>query len=122
MAAEIEQAAPPPKGQDDKQRPKRQPLPAHLPRREIQHEPENTTCACGCQLKRIGQDVAEKLDYQPGVFSVERDIRGKWVCAKCETLVQAPVPAHVIDKGIPSAGLLAQVLVAKYTDHLPLYR
>jgi transposase len=41
---------------------------------------------------------------------------------QCETLVQAPVPAHVIDKGIPTAGLLAQVLVAKYSDHLPLYR
>jgi transposase len=43
------------------------------------------------------------------VFIVERHIRGKWVCAKCETLIQAPVPAHVIDKGIPTAGLLAQV-------------
>ena len=55
----------------------------------------------------------------PGTFSVERHIRGKWVCGQCETLVQAPVPAHVIDKGIPTAGLLAQVLVAKYQDHLP---
>ena len=62
--------------------PKRQPLPAHLPRREIHHEPENTTCACGCALKRIGEDVAEKLDYQPGVFTVERHVRGKWVCAQ----------------------------------------
>ena len=122
LAAEIEQAAPPPQGQDDKQKPKRQPLPGNLPRREIHHEPENTLCACGCQLKRIGQDVAEKLDYQPGVFTVERHIRGKWVCAKCETLIQAPVPAHVIDKVIPTVGLLAQVLVAKYADHLPLYR
>ena len=122
LAAEIEQAQPSPPGQDDKQKPKRQPLPANLPRREIHHEPENTTCSCGCQLKRIGQDVAEKLDYQPGVFSVERHIRGKWVCAKCETLVQASVPAHIIDKGIPTTGLLAQVLVAKYADHLPLYR
>jgi transposase len=73
-------------------------------------------------MKRIGQDVAEKLDYVPSVFTVERQIRGKWVCAQCETLVQAPVAAHIIDKGIPTAGLLAQVLVAKYADHLPLYR
>ena len=122
LAAEIEQAQPSSKARDDKQKPKRQPLPESLPRREIQHEPESTTCSCGCQLKRIGQDVAEKLDYQPGVFTVERHIRGKWVCAKCETLVQASVPAHIIDKGIPTAGLLAQVLVAKYADHLPLYR
>ena len=101
---------------------KRQPLPPELPRTEIHHEPESTTCACGCQMKRIGEDVAEKLDYTPGTFTVERHIRGKWACAPCETLVQAPVPAHVIDKGIPTAGLLAHVLIAKYLDHLPLYR
>ena len=105
-----------------KQQAKRQPLPANLPRREIRHEPDSTTCQCGCQLKRIGEDVAEKLDYVPGVFSVERHVRGKWACSQCETIVQAPVPAHVIDKGIPTTGLLAQVLVAKYADHLPLYR
>jgi transposase len=105
-----------------KEQPKRTPLPANLPRREIRHEPESTTCGCGCAMKRIGEDVAEKLDYTPGVFSVERHIRGKWVCAKCETLIQAPVPAAVIDKGIPTAGLLAQVLVSKYADHAPLYR
>jgi transposase len=107
---------------DENKQPKREVLPANLPRREVQHEPTNTVCGCGCQMKRIGQDVAEKLDYQPGVFTVERHIRGKWACAKCCRLVQAPVPAHVIDKGLPTAGLLAQVLVAKYMDHLPLYR
>ncbi len=105
-----------------KEQPKRQPLPANLPRRQIRHEPDSTTCGCGCAMKRIGEDVAEKLDYVPGIFTVERHIRGKWVCAKCEVLVQAPVPAHVIDKGLPTTGLLAQVLVAKYADHLPLYR
>jgi transposase len=83
---------------------------------------ESTTCGCGCRMLRIGEDVAEKLDYEPGVFSVERHVRGKWACAQCETLVQAPVEAHIIDKGIPTAGLLAQVLVAKFADHLPLYR
>ena len=50
-------------------------------------------------MKRIGEDVAEKLDYVPGVFSVERHVRGKWACSQCESIVQAPVPAHVIDKG-----------------------
>jgi transposase len=77
---------------------------------------------CGCALKRIGEDISEKLDYVAGVFTVERHVRGKWVCAACQTLVQAPVPAHVIDKGLPTVGLLAQVLAAKYADHLPLYR
>ena len=97
LATEIEQADPSPQGQDDKQRPKRQALPEKLPRREIHHEPESTTCSCGCQLKRIGQDVAEKLDYQPGVFTVERRIRGKWVCAQCETLV----PSSSIPTSLP---------------------
>jgi len=102
--------------------PKRQVLPPELPRIEIRHEPNSTTCTCGCQLQRIGEDCAEKLDYIPGVFSVERHIRGKWVCRTCETLTQAPVPAQIIDKGLATSGLLAQVLVAKYADHLPLYR
>jgi transposase len=122
VSDEIAQMASPAATAPAKQQPKRQPLPANLARREIRHEPETTTCACGCQLKRIGEDVAEKLDYEPGVFTVERHIRGKWACAQCETLVQAPVDAHVIDKGIPTTGLLAQVLIAKFADHLPLYR
>jgi len=108
-----------------RQQPKRAALPPELPRVDQHHEPESTRCTtegCGCTLKRIGEDVSEKLDYTPGLFTVERHIRGKWACAKCQTLIQAPVPAQVIDKGIPTAGLLAQVLVAKYADHLPLYR
>ena len=122
VCLEIEQLQPAAAAPQAKQQPKRQPLPANLPRREIRHEPDSTTCQCGCQMKRIGEDVAEKLDYVPGVFTVERHIRGKWACAQCETITQAPVEAHVIDKGIPTTGLLAQVLVAKYADHLPLYR
>lgn len=122
VSEEIAQNASPAATPPEKQQPKRQPLPANLPRREIRHEPESTTCGCGCRMLRIGEDVAEKLDYEPGVFTVERHIRGKWACARCETLVQAPVAAHVIDKGIPTTGLLAQVLIAKFADHLPLYR
>jgi transposase len=99
------------------ERPKREALPPNLPRVERHHEPESMTCACGCALKRIGEDVSEKLDYTPGMFTVERHIRGKWACAHCRTLAQAPVPAEIIDKGIPTSGLLAQVLVAKYADH-----
>jgi transposase len=110
------------KDKTEKKTPKRTPLPPHLPRRDVVHEPTDTTCGCGQPMQRIGQDVAEKLDYQPGVFTVQRHVRGKWACRCCQKLVQAPVPAHVIDKGIPTAGLLAHLLVAKFMDHLPLYR
>jgi transposase len=71
-SAEIDRAKGDDKGKDkkDKQQPKRAPLPPHLPRREVHHEPESTACTCGCQMKRIGQDISEKLDYEPGVFTV----------------------------------------------------
>jgi transposase len=82
MELELEQLTPAKAEPQGKQQPKRQALPVHLPRREIHHEPNSITCACGCALKRIGEDIAEKLDYKPGVFTVERHVRGKWVCAR----------------------------------------
>ena len=102
--------------QPPKQTPRRVALPTGLPRVEFQHEPEHTQCTCGCALERFGEDVSEKLDYTPGVFQVHRHVRGKWVCRRCEKLVQAPVPPQVIDKGIPTAALLAYILVAKYAQ------
>ncbi|WP_165671677.1 IS66 family transposase zinc-finger binding domain-containing protein, partial [Metapseudomonas otitidis] len=122
IEAELKAVNPPVAQAEPRQQPKRTALPAQFPRTVIRHEPENTQCACGCQLQRIGEDVSEKLDYTPGVFTVEQHVRGKWACRQCETLIQAPVPAQVIDKGIPTAGLLAHVMVAKFADHLPLYR
>lgn len=53
---------------------------------------------------------------------VEKHVRGKWACRQCEKPIQAPLPVQVIDKGIPTAGLLAHVMVAKFSYHLPLYR
>ena len=106
----------------DKETPKRKPLPPELPRTEHRHEPESTTCRCGCALKRIGEDVSEKLDYAPDVFSVERHVRGKCVCSHCMTLVHSPATPLIIDKGISTTGLLAHVLIAKLVDQLPLYR
>jgi hypothetical protein len=56
------------------------------------------------------------------VFTGERHVRGKWVCGDCKKLIQAPVPAQKIDRGIPTAGLPTHVMIAKFADHLPLYR
>jgi transposase len=116
LGVELEALQEPAAPRQHNDKPRRTALPGHLPRREVRHEPEQTQCSCGCTLERIGEDVSEKLDYTPGVFQVERHIRGKWVCRRCERLIQAPVPAQVIDKGIPTAALLAQVLVAKFAE------
>ena len=100
----------------------RQALPANLPRIDRYHEIEATHCECGQALKRIGQEISEQLDCVPAQFFVLRHIRGKYACACCQTIQAAPMPAQIIDKGIPAPGLLAQVVVAKHDDHLPLYR
>lgn len=122
VEAELQALQTGPAATEKKQKPKRTALPTEFPRTLIHHEPVNTHCPCGCALKRIGEDVSEKLDYTPGVITVERHVRGKCVCDDCETLIQAPVPAQVIDKGISTAGLLAHVMIAKFADHLVLLK
>jgi len=97
-------------------------LPAELPRIDHHHELAEPNCACGQPLERIGEDVSEQLDCVPAQFFVLRHIRGKYACACCQTIQAAALPAQIIDKGIPAPGLLAQVVVAKHDDHLPLYR
>ena len=105
-----------------RRQPKRQALPDHLKRVEHHHEPQNTTCSCGQAMVRIGQDVSERLDIIPAEFFVHRHIRGKWACKCCQTLVQEPVEPHVIDKGMPTAGLVAHTTVSRFIDHIPYYR
>lgn len=120
MQTELEELVKPEDKDSDKMRsqPKRNPLPPELPRTDIFHEPENAMCGCGCALKRIGQDVSEKLHYSPGVFTVERHIRGRWACTQCESIIQQPVPAQVIDKSYATPSLLAHLLISKFADHL----
>ena len=105
-----------------RRQPKRQPLPADLPRTVIRHDPTDLACPCGCRLRNIRDDTGEKLGYIPGTFFVEHHRRGVWACPGCERIEQVPMPPCIIDKGIATPGLLAHVLVSKYGDHLPLYR
>lgn len=103
--------------------PKRQALPVHLPRIETRHEPESCTCGrCGKTLTLIGEHVSEKLDAKPLEFFVRRDVHPQYACRACETVTAVPVAPTIIDRGIAAPGLLAQVLIAKYVDHAPLYR
>ncbi|QDL38643.1 IS66 family transposase [Rhodoferax sediminis] len=120
--AAQDQSKPPPAQPRTKGQAVRQALPASLPRIDHHHEIEETHCACGQPFKRIGQEVSEQLDCVPAQFFVLRHIRGKYACACCQTIQAAPMPAQIIDKGIPAPGLLAQVVIVKHDDHLPLYR
>lgn len=103
----------------------RRALPAHLPRRRVEIDvPEaDKTCACGHAKTRIGETVAEKLEYVPASLHVIETARLKYACAHCHTgVVEAPAPPQAVEKSLAAEGLLAQVVVAKYVDHLPLYR
>jgi len=99
-------------------------LPAHLPREEVMIDVADKTCACCGGLKhRIGEDVSERLDVIPAQLKVIVTRRPKYACATCTGEVsQAPAPERLIENGIPTEARVAHVLVAKYADHLPLYR
>src|SRR5580693_1731516 len=104
-------------------RPSRRPLPAELPRETETIAPKQESCPdCGGTLRPLGEDVSEVLEYVPARFKVIRTVRPKLSCACCSRIVQEPAPHRPIDRGLAGPGLLAHVLVAKYADHLPLYR
>ena len=99
-------------------------LPVHLPRIEVVVDVDDHTCpCCGKPLHRIGEDTGERLDIVPAQFRVLVVRRPKYACRGCETVVvQAAAPARLIEGGLPTEATVAQVLVSKYADHLPLYR
>ena len=98
-------------------------LPAHLRREVRTHLPEHTKCpCCNGELRKLGEDVSEMLEYMPASFFVIRHVRPKMSCRKCSCVVQAPAPDRVIERGLPGPGLLAHVVTAKFCDHQPLYR
>jgi len=106
----------------ERQRPVRRPLPEHLPRETLVHATACRCTACGGELRPLGEDIAEILEYVPSRFKVMRHVRPKFSCASCQTITQAPAPGRPIARGMAGPGLLAHVLVSKYADHLPLYR
>ena len=104
-------------------KPARRALPEHLPRETRKYPPKQEVCPdCGGELKHLGEDVSEILEYVPARFKVIRQVRPKLACACCERIVQAEAPSRPIERGVAGPGLLAHVLVSKYCDHLPLYR
>ena len=107
---------------EEKSKPVRRPLPDHLPREQVLHQPKCECPDCGAAMRKIGEDVSEVLEYVPERFRVIRHVRPKLACTACERIVQLEAPSRPIDRGIAGPGLLAHVLVSKYADHLPLYR
>lgn len=99
-------------------------LPGHLPRIETVVDIAGKNCpCCSGALHQIGEDVAERLDIIPAQFRVLVVRRPKYACRTCQDIVmQAPAPARLIEGGVLTEATVAQVLVAKYADHLPLYR
>jgi transposase len=100
-------------------RPVRQPLPAHLETERVVLEPEEVQQQPS-GWRQLGEEVTEELDWKPAQFIKRLYIRPKY--ANAERIVIAPLPARLIEKGLPGAGLLTQVILSKYEDHLPLYR
>jgi transposase len=106
-----------------REKPGRKPLPDHLPREVVVHEPACSCPCCGGALfSKIGEDEREVLEYVPSFFKRVVHVRPKMSCRGCETIVQAPMPSLPIERGRPGPALLAHVVVSKYCDHAPLHR
>ncbi|MFT4133743.1 IS66 family transposase [Labrys sp. (in: a-proteobacteria)] len=106
-----------------KAKPGRQPLPDHLPRQDVIHQVACTCPVCGgSDFIKAGETVSEVLDYIPASFRVVRHVQPRFTCKGCDTDIRARMPSLPIERGKPGAGLVAHVLIAKYCDHLPLYR
>ena len=120
-------AAPGSSAPEDKKRrqPKREALPAHLPRVDQRVEPEDTHCPtpqCRQPMVRVGEDISERLDIVPAQFFVQRQIRGKWACRCCQLLVQEPAAPQIFDNALPTPGLQAHTVISRFVDHIPYYR
>jgi len=101
-------------------------LPERLPRHRTEYHPAPQDCICQeCKvdLRRIGEEVSEQLEYVPASLFVVEHARIKYACPQCQgNVVMGTLPLQPIAKGLPGPGLLAHVLTSKYVDHLPLHR
>ena len=99
--AAVEPSTPQAAGPEAKAKPRRKPLPNHLDRNETVIAPGDACAKCGGDLKTLGQDVTEELEYVPGRFVVNRFVRPRMACACCEAICQAPLPSRPIERGRP---------------------
>lgn len=98
--------------------PGRMKLPEHLRREEIIIEPAEDTAA----FKKMGEEITEVLEYEPGELFVKRYVRIKYAKKDGDGVLIGKLPSRPLDKAMAGAGLLAQIVIDKYVDHLPLHR
>lgn len=96
---------------------------SQLPREQVIHDLEDKTCqGCSGKLTQMGQDVSEQLEYIPAQVKVIEHVTLKYTCDDCETIKSATKPQGAIPKCMAGSSLLAEVIISKYENHLPLYR
>ena len=100
----------------------RKKLPAHLPRERSVLDPGDSCPDCGGELRLLGEDINELLDFVSAQLKVLQIARLKKSCRRCEKIVQEPAPSTPIQRGMAGANLLSHILVSKFDDHLPLHR
>ncbi len=100
----------------------RAPIPAHIPRQAVEHQPGPCPQGCGGTETKIGEDVTEVLDYIPARFRVLRHVRPRVACRTCEQIRQAPAVDLPLPKVMASSALLAHLVVSRFVDHQPWYR
>jgi transposase len=98
--------------------PGRMKLPEHLRREEIVIEPTEDVSNC----KRMDEEITEVLEYEPGELFVKRYVRIKYARPGGEGVLIGQLPSRPLEKAMAGPGLLAQIAIDKYVDHLPLYR
>ncbi|ENH9046762.1 IS66 family transposase [Escherichia coli] len=103
--------------------PVRKAFPATLPRDRQVISPAETECpVCSGKLKPLGESISEQLDIINTAFRVIETVRPKLACSRCDCIVQAPQPPKPIERSYASPALLARIIMAKFAEHLPLYR
>jgi len=105
-----------------RRKPKRAPLPEHLPRERIVLPSPSSCPCCGGKLSKLGEDITETLEVVPRQWKVIQTVREKFSCRACEAITQPPAPFYPIARGRAGPNLLATILEAKFAQHLPLNR
>ena len=97
-------------------------LPEHLPKEVTVHEPDAAQCACGGDWQKVGEDESVLLERLPERYVLQVQQRPRYACRCCKAMAQADAPSRPLVRSYAGAGLLAQIMVSKYQDSLPLYR